>query len=64
MQEDLDAMSKWCSLLVDKGVMNRLTAQKMMRLPESEDPLMETYTVKDDVMSLEDAIMPTDELTL
>jgi HK97 family phage portal protein len=64
MQEDLDVMSKWCSLLVDKGVMNRLTAQKMMRLPESEDPLMETYTVKDDVMSLEDAIMPTDELTL
>jgi hypothetical protein len=57
-------MSKWCSLLVDKGVMNRLTAQKMMRLPESDDPLMETYTVKDDVMSLEDAILPTDELTL
>ena len=64
MQEDLDVMSKWCSLLVDKGIMNRLTAQKMMRLPESEDPLMETYTVKEDVMSLEDAIMPTDELTL
>ena len=64
MQEDLEVMSKWCSLLVDKGIMNRLTAQKMMRLPESEDPLMETYTVKEDVMSLEDAIMPTDELTL
>jgi HK97 family phage portal protein len=64
MQEDIEVMSKWCGDLVDKGIMNRLTAQRMMRLPESEDPLMEMYTVKDDIMSLEDAILPTDELTL
>ena len=62
MQDDLETMSKWIINVVDKGIMSRKEARNAMRLPEIEDPLLELFTVKDDVMSLEDAILPKEGL--
>lgn len=62
MQDDLETMSKWVINVVDNGIMNRKEARLAMRLPENKDPLLELHTVKDDVMSLEDAITPKEGL--
>tara|TARA_R110002153_G_scaffold259102_1_gene418671 strand:- start:5564 stop:6952 length:1389 start_codon:yes stop_codon:yes gene_type:complete len=64
MQDDLLSLSKWVGEQIDRGVINRLTAQRMLRLPEGDDPNLKIYTVKDDIMSLEDAISPSDNLQM
>lgn len=64
MQDDLETMSKWIVNVVDNGIMNRAEARYAMRLPESNDPNLEMFTVKDDIMSLEDAILPSDNLEM
>lgn len=64
LQDDLATMSEWVGANVDRGVINRLTAQRMLRLPLGEDPNLEIYTVKDDVMTLEQAMLPSDNIPL
>jgi len=64
MQEDLETMSKRVVSLVADGIMNRKEARFAMRLEEIEDANLSIFTVKDDIMSLEDAILPSDDLTL
>lgn len=62
LQLDLKELTEWTSILVDKGSMNRYDQQIALGIPVSDDDIMKVYTVKDDVMSLEDAILPQDEL--
>jgi HK97 family phage portal protein len=64
MQDDLETMTKWVTSVVDNGIMNRTEARYAMRLPEVTDSNLDIFTVKDDIMSLEDAILPTDDLKL
>tara|TARA_R110002072_G_scaffold133633_2_gene274186 strand:+ start:8436 stop:9824 length:1389 start_codon:yes stop_codon:yes gene_type:complete len=61
MQDDLETMTKWITSVVDNGIMNRTEARYAMRLPEVTDSNLDIFTVKDDIMSLDDAILPTDE---
>ena len=62
LQDDLETMSKWIINVVDNGIMSRKEARHALRLPEKEDVLLDLHTVKDDVMSLEDAITPKEGL--
>lgn len=64
LQDDLEKQSKWVLPLADRGYMNGNEVRLSMGLPESENPLHEEYTVKDDVMSLQDALLPSDELEM
>ena len=64
LQNDLEKQSKWVLPLADRGYMNGNEVRLAMGLSESNEPLHEQYTVKDDIMSLEDAILPNDELQM
>lgn len=64
MQDDLETMSKWITSVVDNGIMNRTEARYAMRLPEIQDSNLDMFTVKDDIMSLEDAILPNEDLQI
>ena len=64
MQDDLETMTKWITSVVDNGIMSRSEARYAMRLPEVADSNLDIFTVKDDIMSLQDAILPTDNLQM
>lgn len=63
LQANLKELTEWTSKLVEIGEINRNESRIAKGLPPIEDPLMDMYTVKDDIMSLEDAINPVDKLT-
>ena len=62
LQEDLKELSEWTSMLVNAGELSRNESRMIKGFEPITDPLMDVYTVKDDVMSLEDAIMPKEGL--
>ena len=62
MQQDMLEMSKWLLAYKTDGVLTSNEVLEYSGLPKSDNPLMDMYTVKDDVMSLEDAIMPKEGL--
>jgi len=62
LQADLKELTEWTTKLLETGTINRNTQQILLGLPISEDPNMFIYTVKDDIMTLEDAILPQDNL--
>lgn len=64
MQDDLDSLINWIKNAVDTGLISRNEGRYAMRLEPSEDANMDLFTVKDDIMSLEDAILPQDELEI
>ena len=64
MQDDLETMTKWITNVVDNGIMSRSEARYAMRLPQVDDSNLDIFTVKDDIMSLQDAILPTDNLQM
>ena len=64
MQIDIETMSKWIVSLKDVGMLTGNEGRNFIGLEPSEDPNMDMFTVKDDIMSLEDALLPKDELTL
>ena len=64
MQDDLATLSEWVGVNVDRGIINRTTARHILRLPEDNEPLLDQYTVKNDVMTLEQAMMPNDDINL
>jgi HK97 family phage portal protein len=64
LQDDLDTLINWVTKAVDTGLLSRNEGRYAMRLEPSEDPNMDSFTVKDDVMTLQDAILPQDELKL
>ena len=44
--------------------MSRNEGRAAMRMMSVEDENMDTFTVKDDIMTLQDAILPQDNLTM
>lgn len=64
LQDDLDTLINWITKAVDTGLMSRNEGRAAMRMMSVEDDNMDTYTVKDDVMTLQDAILPQDNLTM
>ena len=62
MQQDMVEMSKWLLPYKSDGILTANQVLELTGLPVSENPLMDLHTVKDDVMSLEDAITPKEGL--
>ena len=56
MQIDLKSQMEWISLAVDKGVINRATAQEMLGLDIDPNQEMLEYTVSSDVLTLQEAV--------
>lgn len=63
MQQDYSTMVDYLVKGIDAGVITRQEARITMSMNPSDDPNTEILTVKDDVMTLEDAILPKDELS-
>ena len=64
LQDDLNILIDWITKAVDSGLITRNEGRYAMRLEGIEDENMNTYTVKDDIMTLQDAILPTDDLEM
>ena len=65
LQEDLAQLTEWIVKAVDTGLLTRNEGRYAMGLPRNEDENMDVITVKDDIMTLEEAMLPTDNsLTL
>ena len=65
MQQDYNTLVTWVEKAVNTSLITREEARGMMSFTPSENPNMEVFTVKgNDIMRLEDAINPTDDLNL
>jgi len=64
MQQDYETMVNWVSKAVDVGLITRNQGLMAMNIPLNDDPNMDVITVKDDVMTLEEAILPSDEIRI
>lgn len=64
MQQDYATMVGYLQKGIDSGIITRQEARITMGMNPSDDVNTEILTVKDDVMTLEDAILPKDDLTL
>ena len=64
LQDDLDTLINWITKAVDSGLINRNEARSAMRLAPLEDSNMDIITVKDDILTLEDSILPQDGLDM
>ena len=62
MQQDYKTMTEWVCKLKDKGLITGNTALQILDMPQSENTLLDEYTVNEDLMLLEDAIRPVDGL--
>ena len=57
MQQDMAEMVNWLSKATSDGVINRDTYREYLGLPRLDTPEMQAYTVANDVIPLEEAIM-------
>jgi len=65
MQQDYNTLVTWIEKAVNTSLINREEGRGMMNFTPSENPNMEIFTVKgNDIMRLEDAINPSDDLNL
>jgi len=64
MQQDYNTMSEYVVRLTDSGHLTRNQGLAIMGMEMSEDSNMNEFTVKDDIMTLADAILPQDGLSL
>lgn len=65
MQQDYQTMVEWVGKAIDKGLITRNQGLEVMDMPISEDDNMNVITVNEaSIMTLEDAIMPTDDLQI
>ena len=64
MQQDYKTMVEWIEKAVNIGLITRNQGLKVMDMPMSEDPNMDIITVLNDIMTLEDAILPQDNLQI
>ena len=62
MQQDYKTMTEWVCKLKDKGLITGNTALQILDMPQSDNSLLDEYTVNEDLMLLEDAIRPVDGL--
>lgn len=56
MQQDIAEMVTWLSVAKSDGVLNGNEYRSALNYPISDDPNMEIYTVKDDIMPLSEAL--------
>lgn len=63
LQANLKELSEWIGNNKDRGLMSANEGRLAMGMESISDPLMDMFTVKDDIMSLEDAITPKEGLT-
>lgn len=56
MQNDMTELTKWITELSDRAIINRDEAREKLGLPMLGTPEMQSFTVKDDVIPLEEAI--------
>ena len=63
MQEDMEKLTKWLNDTLDRGVISRDEYREAINYAATENPLMEVHTVAMNVISLEDALTPSDDLT-
>lgn len=56
MQENMGELSKWVTELSDRAIINRDEARDKLGLPLLGTPEMQIFTVKDDVIPLDEAI--------
>ena len=64
MQQDYKTMVEWIEKAINIGLITRNQGLKVMDMPLSEDPNMDIITVLNDIMTLEDAILPQDNLQI
>jgi HK97 family phage portal protein len=62
LQDDLETLMKWISVAITEGVITRNEAREVIGMETHSDSNMDIITVKDDVMTLEEAIMPKEDL--
>jgi len=60
MQEDMTALVQWLSSANNTGFVTKNESRVMMGMETISDKNMDIITVKDDIMTLEDAILPPD----
>ena len=60
MQDDMTSLVSWLGNANDKGFVTKNESRVMMGMETVEDSNMDIITVKDDIMTLEDAILPPD----
>jgi hypothetical protein len=58
MQQDYKLMSEWVVSLVNSGMITRNKGLAILGIEQSEDSNMDLLTVKDDILTLEDALNP------
>ena len=62
LQDDLETLMKWISVAITEGVITRNEAREVIGMELHSDSNMDIITVKDDVMTLEEAILPKDDV--
>jgi len=62
MQEDMEKLTKWLNDALDRGVINRDEYRCAINYTELGTPEMMTHTVGMNIISLEDAVTPSEEL--
>ena len=60
MQQDYKTMSDWVVNLTNSGYITRNQGLKILGMDCGDDPNLDLYTVKDDIITLEDALLPQD----
>jgi len=56
MQQDMKTMMEWIEKAVDIGIMNRNEGREVLRLVKSDNENMDIFTVKDDIIPLDEAL--------
>lgn len=64
MQQDMKTLLEWVDKAVKGGFFSRNKGLKIMGMPISDDANMDAITVNEDIITLEDAILPKDPLQL
>ena len=64
MQQDYKVMTEWVTKLKDKALITGNEALAILDMPRSEDPNMDVLTTIDQIMTLEDAVLPDDNLQI
>lgn len=56
MQQDTKTTVDWCVQLLDRGVLNRKEVREVLTFNETDNEIMEIYTVANDLLTLDEAI--------